>query len=194
MSRTHYPEALRRLAQDHIDIRLALNALEREVNSVAQYHEANSDVLGRGVQYFAHFPKSYHHPIEESLVTKLKLRAPEAAARGGGVAQHERIVEGIGELAMMMRNLFLDPPKWRLPFCASARSFITLKRDHMRDEETVVFRLALEHLAEEDWTEIDQASQKTHSAWMNHPARPVTGLLGLRNEGAVRASAAARRR
>jgi hemerythrin-like domain-containing protein len=135
------------------------------VDAVAQYHEADSEILGGGMQYFAKFPASCHHPVEDAIYGALKVRAPAAAEKAGCVGKHERIVEQVGEFAMMTRNLFLDAPKWRVPFCATARGFITLKREHIREEEKVFFPLALDHLTAEDWAAVDRGARLQERAW-----------------------------
>lgn len=194
-TRTSFPEAIGCLSHDHIEMRMALNMLEREVNAVAEYHEPDSDALGGGVQYFAKYPARCHHPIEEMIHAALKARAPEIADAIPSVGQHEKIVERIGEFAMMMRNLFLDAPKWRVPFCATARSFITLKRDHIREEEKVLFPAAQEHLTAEDWLEIDRAARESLAQWNADPGHvAATDVLSLGAEREARASGSARRR
>ncbi len=194
MTATAFPDSINRLSQDHIDMRLALNMLEREVASVAQYHAPDGDVIGGACQYFANFPARCHHPIEEMLFDILQSRAPEAAKRASAPAQHGKIVALIGELALMARNLFIDPPKWRVPFCATARSFIVLKREHIRAEETTLFSLALEHLKPEDWYAIDHAASAANAQWNDDPASTrAAEILGLRLVREARASGAAHR-
>lgn len=180
-------------------MRMALNMLEREVDAVAQYHDADTDVLGGAVQYFAHFPSRRHHPIEDMIRDMLTSRAPEATAQIRGVSPHTQLEECIGELALMTRNLFIDAPKWRVPFCATARAFITLKRDHIREEERLLFRIALDHLTPEDWLAVDRAARTANAAWNDQANDPPDGtaaidLLRLRDARGVRASGAARRR
>jgi hemerythrin-like domain-containing protein len=164
------------------------------VESVAQYHEPDPNLLSGGVQYFANFPARCHHPIEEMIYDVLKARSPLAAKQAICVTQHERIIEQIGELAMMTRNLFLDAPKWRVPFCATARRFITLKRDHIREEEKVLFRIALEYLSADDWRAVDETGREAHIKWANDPAHAMAyDVLGLKIDRGARASGSARR-
>lgn len=195
MTRTTPPDCLVRLSQDHIDLRLALNLLEGEVNAVAQYHDPDGELLGGSAQYFANFPAGCHHPIEDMILAALTARAPRAAEQAKGhVAQHRAIEERVGELAMMVRNLFIDTPKWRLPFCATARAFIVMKRDHIRAEERTLFRLALEHLTQEEWRDLDRAARDLQAHWTNRTANAAAVLrLGFRTVREGRASAAARR-
>lgn len=194
MTATVFPDTINRLSQDHIDMRMALNMLEREVASVAQYHPPDGEVIGSAVQYFANFPARCHHPIEDMLFDLLKARAPEKAQESALTTQHHKIDEMIGELALMARNLFLDPPKWRVPFCATARAFIVQKRDHIRAEETTLFRLALDHLKQEDWNAIDHAAGAANAQWNDDPASArATEVLGLKIVREARASASAHR-
>jgi branched-chain amino acid transport system ATP-binding protein len=192
MSTTAFPDSLRRLSQDHVDMRAALSMLEQEVDSVAQYHAPESDLLGSAVQYFATFPARCHHPVEEMIHGALKARSPLAAAQAAGITQHERIIERIGDLAMMTRNLFLDAPKWRVPFCAAARGFITLKRDHIRDEEKNLFRLGVEHLSADEWHEIERAALDAHARWVGEAM--ASDMPGLRIDRGARANGSVRRR
>jgi hemerythrin-like domain-containing protein len=173
-------------------MRTALSMLEREVDSVAQYHAPDSDLLGGAVQYFATFPARCHHPVEEMIYGALKAHSPLAAAQAAAVTQHERIVERVGELAMMTRNLFLDAPRWRVPFCATARGFITLKRDHIRDEEKNLFHLGVEHLSADEWREIERAAHEAQARWSGQAM--AAEMLGLRTDREARASGSVRRR
>jgi hemerythrin-like domain-containing protein len=175
---TALPDSIARLSQDHIDMRVALKMLEREVASVAQYHPPDAVLIGGAVQFFAHFPARCHHPIEHMLFDVLASRAPEAATRVTYPAQHAKIIENIGELALMARNLFLDPPQWRVPFCATARAFIVQKRDHINGEEKTLFPLALEHLRPEDWFAIDHAAGAANAAWNDSPTNAGSGCAG----------------
>jgi hemerythrin-like domain-containing protein len=157
---TTLPDCLLRLSQDHIDLRLALNVLEGEVDAVAQYHEPDGEVLGNSVQYFANFLAGSHHPVEELIQTALTTRAPADAAQAAkGIDQHDALVARVGDLTLVVRNLFIDTPKWRVPFCATARAFIVMKRDHIRGEENGLFPLAVKHLTGEDWRELDGAAR-----------------------------------
>lgn len=175
-------------------MRMALTMLEREVDAVAQYHEPDADLLGGCAQYFADFPAHRHHPVEDMLHDLLSSRAPKTAAQVAKIREHGEIVAQIGELAMMTRNLFIDTPKWRIPFCVTARRFIVLKRDHIREEEKL-HRLALEHLLPEDWRAIDRAAQAVNAPW-NDGRRPTPAydVLGFTSVRGSRAIGAARRR
>lgn len=191
---TALPDSITRLSQDHIAMRMALTMLEREVAAVAQYHAPDGEVIGGAVHYFAHFPSLCHHPIEQMLFDMLQGRAPEAAKAATNPGQHVKVVELVGELALMTRNLFLDPPKWRVPFCATARAFTTLKREHINSEEKTLFRFALDHLTAEDWFAIDRAAGAANAAWNDNPARAQAAeALGLNLVREARASGAAHR-
>lgn len=194
MTASASPNSIDRLSQDHIDMRMALNMLEREVASVAQYHAPDAALIGGAVQYFANFPARCHQPIEEMLFDVLKTRAPDAARDADSTGEHAELVERIGEFAMMARNLFMDAPKWRVPFCATARSFIVKKREHIRFEEKTLFRAALEHLKPEDWSAIDRAARAANAQWNDDPASAeAIEVLGLKLVGEARANGAVHR-
>ncbi len=191
---TAFPASINRLSQDHIEMRMALTTLEHEVASVAQYHPPDGALIGGAVQYFANFPARCHQPIEQMLFDALQRRAPAAAKEAADPAEHDRIIASADETASMARNLFLDPPKWRAPFCATARNFIILKREHIRGEEKTLFRLACEHLAPEDWTAIERAARAADAQWNDDPASArAIEALGLRLVREGRASDAAHR-
>lgn len=160
MPPTTLPDSLLRLSQDHIDLRLALNVLEGEVDAVAQYHEPDGALLGNSVQYLANFFAGGHHAVEEMIQAALLTRAPADAAKAAEwIGEHSAIVARAGDLTMMVRNLFIDTPKWRVPFCGTARAFIVMKRNHFSGEENSLFPLAVRHLTGEDWREIDAAAR-----------------------------------
>ncbi len=194
MTGFNIPPAINRLSQDHIDMRMALAMLEREVAAVAQYHDPDADLLGGCAQYFADVPAHRNRPIADMIHGLLTARAPKIAALASNVAEREELVAQTGELAMMTRNLFIDPPKWRIPFCATARRFIALKRDHIREEEKL-HRLALEHLRPEDWRTVDRAAQTANAAWNDRRrTAPTYDVLGFTSVRGLRAIGAARPR
>jgi len=184
MSTSPQPTSIGRLFQDHIDLRLALTAFEQEVDAVAQYHAPDPVLLGAAAQYFVRFPARCHHPIEDMVYEALKARAPDAAELAASVKQHGDLDTRAGDLALLTRNLFLETPKWRVPYCAAARSYIVLKREHIREEEKVLFRLARIHLADEDWRPIDAISQEVHARWTEDAAAArIVQALTLKNGG-----------
>ncbi len=168
--------------------------LEREVESVAQYHEPDPLLLGGCVQYFVDVPARRHHPIEKMIHDLLRARAPDAVDAAANAREHETLVAQAGELAMMTRNLFLDTPKWRVPFCATARRFVVLKREHIRAEEKL-HRVAIAHLLPEDWLAVERAAQAANAAWNdNRKTAPAYDVLGLTSLRGSRATGAVRRR
>lgn len=154
------PDALERLSQEHIDMRVMLSQIEREIEVIAQYRDPDAETIPRAIRYFVDYPAQRHHPVENMIFEFLKTRVPEDLGGIDCIADHADLELRIGEFALMTRNLFLDPPKWRMPFCETGRNFVTAKRRHIRAEETYLFPLSLQHLTEENWVTVENLARR----------------------------------
>ncbi len=69
------------LRQEHRNIEKLLLVLERELSVFARGERPDYEVVHAVIAYFQVYPDAYHHPPEDVVFEKLKMRDPAAAAR-----------------------------------------------------------------------------------------------------------------
>jgi len=82
---------IERLSEEHRNIETLLSVLERELEIFDRGDNPDYEVIRAIISYFELYPEPYHHPQEELVFAKLKLRDPTAAARVGDLTlEHQK--------------------------------------------------------------------------------------------------------
>ena len=85
---------IEQLSQEHRNIETLLAVLERELEIFGRGDRPDYGVIRAIISYFELYPEIYHHPQEESVFAKLKLRDPAAAAKVGNLTlEHQKGTE-----------------------------------------------------------------------------------------------------
>ncbi len=144
------------LREEHRDIAQLLDVLEDELKTFNRLERPDYDVIEAIIRYFQDYPDCCHHPKEDMIFAKLKLRNPGVAKRVGDVeADHRQETERLDRVAKIVRNVLLDREIPRQTFSEVMRDFIDHQRLHMAMEERSFFPAAANALRPEDWQEID---------------------------------------
>ena len=78
---------IERLSQEHRNIERLLAILERELQVFDRGDRPDYRVISAVISYFELYPEVYHHPQEDLVFAKLKIRDPAAAAKVGDLAR-----------------------------------------------------------------------------------------------------------
>jgi len=78
------------LRQEHRNIESLLRVLERELSVFDRGERPDYEVVLAVIDYFKGYPDSCHHPREDMIVEKLKVRDPVAAATIGDLEAETR--------------------------------------------------------------------------------------------------------
>ncbi len=144
------------LLEEHRNIDKLLLVLEHELEVFDRREVPDYEILQAVIQYFQDYPESCHHPKEDMVFEKLKVRDPAAVYRiGDAEAEHlvealrlRRLIEAIEEIVAGREFL-------RQTFHDVLHDFITHQRQHMDKEERLLFPAAVQRLRPEDWADID---------------------------------------
>lgn len=143
------------LRQEHRNIKKLLLVLERELNVFARGDRPDYEVVHAVIAYFEVYPNAYHHPTEDMVFEKLKLRDPAAAAKVGDLAaDHRRGGERLRRVARAVEGVLADQELLRQNVDAIIRDFIDQERRHIAMEERDFFPAAIKALHPQDWAEI----------------------------------------
>jgi len=148
-------------------LRSLLQMMERDPD---EQPERFFDVLRAMLFYIDEFPERRHHPKESDLLfPKIARVAPELM---GVIEQLEADhVSGecrVRELQHLLLAWELLGDSRRTAFQDAARKYVEFYLTHMRTEETELLPVALKHLTENDWTQLN-------AAFATHVDDPLAG-------------------
>ena len=143
------------LRQEHRNIEKLLQVLERELSIFARGERPDYEVVQAVLAYFQVYPDAYHHPLEDIVFEKLKLRDPPAATNVGDLAaDHRRGAERLRRVAHAVESVLADQELMRQTINDIICDFIEHERRHMAVEERDFFPAAVKALQSQDWNEI----------------------------------------
>jgi hemerythrin-like domain-containing protein len=150
---------IERLSQEHRNIEKLLAVLERELEILDRGDRPDYEVIRAVISYFVVYPEIYHHPQEDLVFAKLRMRDPGAAAKIGDLAgEHRKGAERLRRVAHAVDNVLAEREILRQNVDTIVRDFIEHERRHMMMEDREFFPAALKALEPQDWVEIASAA------------------------------------
>ena len=144
------------LLEEHRNIDKLLLVLENELEVFDRSEVPDYEILQAVLQYFEDYPENFHHPKEDMVFEKLKMRDPTAAERIGDVeAEHELETLRLRRLIDAVEEILAGREFLRQAFHDVVSDFIKHQRQHMDKEERLLFPAAVQRLRPEDWADID---------------------------------------
>jgi hemerythrin-like domain-containing protein len=144
------------LLEEHRNIDKLLLVLEHELEVFDRSEEPDYEILRAVIEYFQDYPENCHHPKEDVVFEKLKLRDPAAAARiGDAEAEHKIETQRLRRLVEAVEEILAGREFLRQAFHDVVFDFIKHQRQHMDKEERLLFPAAVQRLRPEDWVAID---------------------------------------
>jgi hemerythrin-like domain-containing protein len=144
------------LLEEHRNIDKLLLVLEHELEVFDRSEEPDYEILQAVIQYFQDYPENCHHPKEDMVFEKLKVRDPAAANRIGDVeAEHQVETMRLRRLVEAVEEILAGREFLRQTFHDVVHDFIEHQRQHMDKEERLLFPAAVKGLRPDDWAEID---------------------------------------
>ena len=145
------------LREEHREMEELLRVLESELNIFNRQEQPDYELLVSVISYFLDYPDCCHHPKEDMIFEKLKVRSPAAAESVGNLeAEHRDEAARLRQVQDVVSNILLDHDIMpRQVFDRAVRDFIEQERAHMGMEERLLFPAAVRTLRPEDWAEIE---------------------------------------
>ena len=144
------------LLEEHRNIDKLLLVLEHELEVFDRSEEPDYEILQAVIQYFQDYPESCHHPKEDMVFEKLKVRDSAAANSIGDVeAEHQVETKRLRRLVEAVDEILAGREFLRQTFHDVVHDFIEHQRQHMDKEERLLFPAAVQGLRQDDWAEID---------------------------------------
>ena len=144
------------LLEEHRNIDKLLLVLEHELEVFDRSEEPDYEILQAVIQYFQDYPESCHHPKEDMVFEKLKVRDSAAANSIGDVeAEHQVETKRLRRLVEAVEEILTGREFLRQTFHDVVHDFIEHQRQHMDKEERLLFPAAVQGLRPDDWAELD---------------------------------------
>src|SRR4029450_5781537 len=146
---------IEQLCREHRNTERLFAVLEHELEIFDRGGRPDYEVVRAIISYFGLYPEVYHHPQEDLVFAKLKIRDPAAAAKVGDLAhEHRNGTERLSRPAQAVAGVLADSEVLRENVDKALRDFIEHQRRHMMMEDRDFFPAALAALEPQDWTEI----------------------------------------
>jgi hemerythrin-like domain-containing protein len=143
------------LRQEHRNIETLLRVLERELSLFDRGDRPDYDVILAIIDYFRDYPDSCHHPKEDMIIERLRVRDPAGVTVVGDLeAQHREGAKRLRRVAEAVERVLNDQDLLRQDVHNIVADFIDRERQHMAMEERFLFPTALEALRPKDWRDI----------------------------------------
>ena len=161
-------KVLAELREDHKNMALMINLLERESNRIYEGDEPDYELLQDVMHYMTVYPDAVHHPKEDRLYAELKAVRPDLSTGFDRITMDHR---HIAELSVKLRDdiaaINAGNPVLRKSVVADALRYVNTLRGHMQWEELDLFRRVEEM--------IRMGHDVISSAQMIHAYDPVFG-------------------
>jgi hemerythrin-like domain-containing protein len=146
---------IERLSKEHRNIEKLLAVLEHELDIFDKGGRPDYEVIRSVISYFEVYPEQYHHPQEDLVFAKLRIRDPATAGKIGDLdREHKLGAERLRRTRQMIDAVLSDREMLRESVDAIIRDFIDRERRHLLMEDRTFFPAALEALTVDDWAEI----------------------------------------
>jgi hemerythrin-like domain-containing protein len=143
------------LHEDHKNIARVLALLNHELETLANTHSPDYELVEDIMRYVTGYPDTHHHPTEDIVFQHLKERAPETAADIAAIlAEHHRLVEAGTKFLKAIEAVEHEAMMPRTRLLALGRAYAELLEGHMDSEEGNLFPRARAQLTEADWEAI----------------------------------------
>src|SRR5215831_12217314 len=149
------------LTREHCNIERLLAVLEHELDIFDRAGRPDYEVIRAIIAYFEVYTELYHHPQEDQVFARLKLRDPVAAAQIRDLArEHQKGAERLRRVAQAVDGVLAGREILRSDVDAIVRDFLEHERHHIVMEDRDFFPAAAKALIPHDWDEI--ASAQSH--------------------------------
>jgi hemerythrin-like domain-containing protein len=143
------------LRQEHRNIEKLLRVMEQELAVFDRDERPDYEVFGAILEFFKMYPDSCHHPKEDIIYEKFKVRdSGRAASIADLQAEHREGAVRLRRVAQAIDSVLNDQELLRESVDRIVRDFIDNERKHIALEDEVIFPAILDTLQPADWADI----------------------------------------
>lgn len=164
-------ETLILLRLEHGTLSKLLGLIVDQVAAAGGGMRMDEALLRMAAEYFSDYPDRCHHPKEDLVYQRLRMRDPNACVGIRDlISDHRRLHELTEAFANAVRRLGEEPQAVEPAARAAMLEFAAHYRQHLREEEERFFRMAEARLTPEDWDALDFAVCERDDPLFDHVA------------------------
>ncbi len=161
---------LESLRHDHVNMAVISSLAFHELAKIEAGQTAELDLLEDIMCYVTGYPDTHHHPTEDILFERLKLRVPEAADDVDAILfEHQRMIASGTRFLDLIRAAKNEVVIARDDIVLTGRASFTLLERHMSIEERQLFPLAQHKLTVEDWEQLGERIEQRPDSLFDVP-------------------------
>jgi hemerythrin-like domain-containing protein len=143
------------LINDHCNMTRIIDALERQIGSLDHDEAVDLGLIRNILEYLLDYPTRVHHPVEDLVYGKLKIRDPAMARTLDDLEQeHTDLENQTRQFALAVDRVFKGEKLPRQGLVQTGRDLTDRLRRHLAVEETKLFPAARSSLMSTDWADI----------------------------------------
>ena len=120
-----------------------LDLLDEELSSLAAGSDHDYTIMANIIDYFNHYPNTYHHPFEDKVFEWIRDECPSLSGMVSELrADHESQSELGRDLLMLVTAIQSGHMVPREKLVAELELFIEVQRSHINKEERYLFKEA----------------------------------------------------
>ena len=145
-------EILEQLCEDHFHMTGYLAKMEHQLMGLIENFSVDMDEMRAVIDYMVETPDCTHHPVEDVIFQRLGERDRDAHHVVSNLHKEHEKLRLLGSTFLHQLELVaIDGLVLRVQLIETGNAYLSLLRDHMSEEESVVFPWADRCLLDEDW-------------------------------------------
>lgn len=144
------------LREEHTVMQAMFAVIDHEMTTFSEGGDADFERLLAAVEYCHAYPGARHHPKEDIVFARLRVRDPESAEKIGDLeAEHDILSNYTRRFKSAIERVLAQENIDRAELATLGEDYTQFLKRHMRTEETVFFPAALDSLTDDDWQAVD---------------------------------------
>jgi hemerythrin-like domain-containing protein len=143
------------LINDHCNMTRIIDTLERQIGSLDHEEAVDLGLIKNILEYLLDYPTRVHHPVEDLVYGKLKIRDPAIARTLDDLEQeHADLESQTRRFALAVDRVLKGEKLPRQELAQTGRDLTDRLQRHLATEETTLFPAARSSLMSSDWADI----------------------------------------
>ena len=154
---------MQHLNDDHRHMAKVLHCLKHRLNQPSSASNSASDLwlFLAALDYIQVYPERWHHPAEDLIFKRLKMRNPDFASQVAIIEEEHEHMESMTNAMLELCNAFMEDNEQAIKSMRLIMlCFLDLQQKHMQRENEHLYPFIEQHLSAEDWLEIESAIPK----------------------------------
>ena len=144
-----------KLHNDHINFIKLLEFLENQQQLLKNCQQTDLESILDAIRYMKEYPDLVHHPLENVVFKYFLENHDEVHSELKTLLhEHDELPELTDRLMEMLLSAVAEVPQKREELCRYLKEYISVQKEHMNREESLVYPTVNSVLTDDDWGNI----------------------------------------